>query len=83
MTLHFIPIATAIVRAYQHGGPVANGHAPERAVSDGDGVPCRHCLRMVPKGVAYLVLAHRPFPAPQPYAEMGPIFLCADACEAP
>jgi hypothetical protein len=29
-----------------------------------------------------LVLAHRPFPAPQPYAEVGPIFLCADPCEA-
>ena len=29
-----------------------------------------------------LVLAHRPFPAPQPYAEIGPIFLCADACAA-
>jgi hypothetical protein len=29
-----------------------------------------------------LVLAHRPFPAPQPYAEVGPIFLCADTCEA-
>lgn len=29
-----------------------------------------------------LVLAHRPFPAPQPYAELGPIFLCADGCEA-
>ena len=29
-----------------------------------------------------LVLAHRPFPALQPYAELGPIFLCAEACEA-
>jgi hypothetical protein len=29
-----------------------------------------------------LVLAHRPFPAPQPYAEVGPIFLCAEPCEA-
>ena len=27
-----------------------------------------------------LILAHRPFPAPQPYAELGPIFLCADPC---
>jgi hypothetical protein len=27
-----------------------------------------------------LVLAHRPFPAPQPYAELGPIFLHADPC---
>lgn len=29
-----------------------------------------------------LILSHRPFPAPQPYAETGPIFLCADACVA-
>ena len=29
-----------------------------------------------------LVLAHRPFPAPQPYAELGPIFLCAEPCAA-
>jgi hypothetical protein len=27
-----------------------------------------------------LILAHRPFPAMQPYAETGPIFLCADDC---
>jgi len=27
-----------------------------------------------------LILAHRPFPALQPYAEMGPIFPCADPC---
>jgi hypothetical protein len=27
-----------------------------------------------------LILAHRPFPAPQPYAETGPIFLCAEDC---
>ena len=28
-----------------------------------------------------LILAHRPFPEAQPYAETGPIFLCADPCE--
>jgi hypothetical protein len=27
-----------------------------------------------------LILAHRPFPAVQPYAETGPIFLCGDDC---
>jgi hypothetical protein len=27
-----------------------------------------------------LVLAHRPFPRPQPYAEVGPIFLCGEPC---
>ena len=83
MTIHFTPIPTPLVRAYQAGGPDANGQPPEKGISDGDGNPCRHCLGMIPKGAGMLILAHRPFPAPQPYAEMGPIFLCADACEAP
>ncbi len=80
--MRYVAIPTEIVRAYQAGGPDANGQVPERHVSDGEGNPCRHCLRMIPKGAVMLVLAHRPFPAPQPYAELGPIFLCADACEA-
>lgn len=82
MTIRFSPIPTDIVRAYQAGGADANGQVPERSVSDGDGTPCRHCLKMIPDGAGMLTLAHRPFPALQPYAEMGPIFLCADACEA-
>jgi hypothetical protein len=80
--MRFTPIPTAIVRAYQGLGPDANGQVPEVMISDGDGNPCRHCLQMIPNGARMLVLAHRPFPAPQPYAELGPIFLCADACEA-
>ena len=83
MTIHFTPIPTEIVRAYQKGGPDANGQAPERAVSDRGGNSCRHCLQMIPAGADMLVLAHRPFPAPQPYAEIGPIFLRANACDAP
>lgn len=82
MTLRFTPIPTETVRAYQAGGPDANGQAPERHISDGGGNPCRHCLAMIPKGATMLVLAHRPFPYPQPYAELGPIFLCADPCPA-
>lgn len=82
MSVHFSPIATQIARAYQDGGPDANGQMPERQISDGGGNPCRHCLKMIPEGAAMLVLAHRPFPAPQPYAEMGPIFLCAEECPA-
>ena len=80
--MHFTPIPTDIVRAYQSGAPDANGQVPERQISDGDGNPCRHCLQNIPEGAAMLVLAHRPFPTPQPYAEVGPIFLCADPCEA-
>ncbi len=79
--MRYVAIGTDLVRHYQAGGADANGQVPERKVSDGDGKPCRHCLKMIPKGAGMLVLAHRPFPAPQPYAEIGPIFLCADACE--
>lgn len=82
MPIHFTPIPTAVARAYQAGAPDANGQLPERHVSTGTGNPCRHCLKMIPEGAGMLILAHRPFPAPQPYAEVGPIFLCADACEA-
>ena len=82
MTIRFQPIPTDLVRALQAGAPDANGQAPEVHLSDGSGNDCRHCLRMIPPGAGMLVLAHRPFPAPQPYAEVGPIFLCADACEA-
>ncbi len=80
--MRYVAIPTEVVRAYQAGGADANGQSPERKVSDGGGNPCRHCLQMIPEGAGMLVLAHRPFPAPQPYAEVGPIFLCADPCAA-
>lgn len=78
--MRYVAIPTDVVRGYQAGGLDANGQVPERKLSDGGGNPCRHCLKMIPEGVGMLVLAHRPFPAPQPYAELGPIFLCADPC---
>lgn len=80
--MRFAAIPTQTVRAYQAGGADANGQAPERKRAEGTGNPCRHCLGMIPEGAEMLVLAHRPFPAPQPYAELGPIFLCAASCEA-
>ena len=76
----FTALPTETARAYRSGAPDANGMPAERSVSDGGGNPCRHCLQDIPEGAAMLVLAHRPFPAPQPYAESGPIFLCADNC---
>ncbi|TMV06903.1 DUF1203 domain-containing protein [Ruegeria sediminis] len=74
-------LPTDEVRGYQAGRPDAYGNPPERALSDGGGNPCRHCLRHIPEGAEMLILAHRPFSEPQPYAETGPIFLCADPCE--
>jgi hypothetical protein len=76
----FVALPTDAVRALQGGGADANGQPPERQVSDGQGNPCRHCLTEIAAGESMLVLAYRPFPAPQPYAELGPIFLHARPC---
>ena len=78
----FTPIPTNTVRALQSGGPDFYGQAPEQTISDGEGNPCRHCLKNTPKDEPMLILSYRPFPEDQPYAEVGPIFLCGNACEA-
>ena len=79
--IRFLPFDRDFVASVRSGGGDAYGLPAERATSDGPGNPCRSCLRDVPDGAAMLILAARPFPEPQPYAETGPIFLCADACE--
>ncbi|MEL6197806.1 MAG: DUF1203 domain-containing protein [Pseudomonadota bacterium] len=78
----FRGLETAAVEAVRAGGPDANGMVGERKISDGDGNPCRHCLRDIPAGEGMLVLAWRPFATVQAYAELGPIFLCEGACAA-
>jgi hypothetical protein len=82
MTLRFSGMPSEVAAALRAGGPDANGQVPERRMSDGDGVPCRHCLGYVEEGAPYLVLGYRPFPEPQPYAEVGPVFIHADDCPA-
>jgi hypothetical protein len=76
----FKALPTSDVIAYRNGAPDAHGHPPERVLSDGLGNPCRHCLQMIPKNEQMLILAYRPFKATHPYAEVGPIFLCAKDC---
>ncbi len=76
----YIALPTDIVRAYQTGGADAFGNPPERTRAVGGGNPCRHCLKEIPAGADMLILAHKPFEGTHPYAEIGPIFLCADPC---
>jgi hypothetical protein len=76
----FLALPTEAVRALREGGRDANGQVAERHLAEGAGNPCRHCLAEIAAGAPMLVLAWRPFPAPQPYAELGPIFLHAEDC---
>ncbi len=78
--IRFVALPTAHTRALQAGGPDANGQTPGCHISSGVGTPCRHCLEYIGQNEEYLVLSYRPFPAPQPYAEQGPIFLHASPC---
>jgi hypothetical protein len=81
MSIRIVALETELVRCLQSGGADANGQQPERHIGAGGGMmPCRHCLTDIQKGEPYLVLAHRPFPSAQPYAEQGPIFLHAEPC---
>lgn len=80
-TLRFTALRTDIVNAYRIGSPDANGRPAERGIAGKDGgLPCRHCLRDITAGEAYLLLAHRPFDGTNPYAEIGPVFLHAAPC---
>ena len=80
MSIRFVAMDTSLVADLRAGAADANGQPPERAIAREDGLPCRHCLNDIRQGEPYLVLAHRPFPARQPYAEVGPIFLHAEFC---
>lgn len=79
-TIAFTAIPTADAEALRADAPDAYGLTPERRITQGSGYPCRHCLGFIGDGEAYLTLAYRPFPALQPYAETGPIFLHAEPC---
>ena len=80
MDIRFVGLASSDVDEIRAGGLDAYGNPPERFIVDGPGHPCRHCLRDIAEGEAALVLAWRPFRSLNPYAETGPIFLCAADC---
>ena len=81
MPIKFLALETPIVRMLQTGGCDANNRMPEKVISPGGGMPCRHCLSCIEAGEEMLILAYRPFETIQPYAEQGPVFLHARQCE--
>jgi len=81
MSIRFVALDSELVKRLQHGGADANGQKAERHICAGGMMPCRHCLSDIKAGEPYLILAHRPFSAAQPYAEQGPIFLHAETCD--
>jgi len=81
MPITFNALPTRFAESLWKGEVDSYGLTPETEISDGDGNPCRHCLKMIPEGKPFLIAAYRPFETLNPYTETGPIFLCADRCE--
>ncbi len=85
MKVLFRGIETSVARAFQRGERDAHGQRP--LVQTGAGLgPCRHCLEILTEDQEKVILAFMPFATPQPYAEIGPIFLHPGECsryEAP
>ena len=80
MPFTFEPMDEATAVHFRSGGADSYGNMPERRVSDGAGIPCRRCMRMVGRDEPYLIVAWRPFTRLHAYAETGPVFLHADNC---
>ncbi len=82
MDIQFVGLPSREVAQTKSRGRDANGSPIEIHLANGDAYPCRHCLGETPAGEEYMILAWRPFETSNPYAETGPIFLCAADCEA-
>jgi len=75
----YLPIDDAVVNRVRDRLRDDHGNELHVQVSE-NGAPCRSCLRVVPAGARLILFAHRPFATHGPYAETGPVFVCADAC---
>ena len=81
MKIRFVALSTDHVQRCEMAHLDANDMAAERHLSPGE-APCRHCLADIGPGEPMLIAALRPFPSPQPYAEVGPVFLHAEPARA-
>ena len=76
-----VPIATEVAnRARAAAAAGASDHALVVADSP-DAYPCRHCLRWATAGESLILFPFASVPPGYPYAESGPIFVHADACQ--
>jgi hypothetical protein len=80
-SFQYVPIDDAAVHAVRTTLRDLHGNALHVQVSDSDTAPCRSCLRVTARDTRLILFAHRPFVTEGPYAETGPVFVHADACE--
>ena len=77
-----LPIETELALKMRSSGLDPFGGTAEIWVAREPGLPCRHCLEEAPLHGKVLLVSYQPLQQKTPYAGRGPIFICADDCEA-
>lgn len=77
-----LPIETELARKVRKSGLDPFGAAADIWVAHEPRLPCRHCLGEAPLDGKVLLISYQPLQRQTPYAGRGPIFICADDCEA-
>lgn len=77
-TLHCVPIPAEIAEEARRTTRDRFGHRLQVVREHG---PCRVCLRISKEPEDLILLSYQPLPDTGPYAEVGPIFIHANACE--
>ncbi len=79
-SFRIIPLSEAAASSAR-AGQTEPAQAVDSVIADeAHAFPCRHCLTDAAPGEKLLLLPHSPFEQVGPYAEVGPIFVHADAC---
>lgn len=78
VTLKYLPIPHEIVEEARLTHRDRFGHALQVTK---EMAPCRLCLRISKQPEDLILLSYQPLPDTGPYAEIGPIFVHAQACE--
>lgn len=76
-----VPLPTEVAETARR---TAASGAPDHAIITANlprAFPCRHCLRWANPGENVILFPFASIPADRPYAESGPIFLHAKACQ--
>jgi hypothetical protein len=77
-----LPIETELAHKIRKSGLDRFGGTAEIWVAREPRLPCRHCLEEAPLHGKVLLVSYQPLQQQTPYAGCGPIFICADECEA-
>lgn len=77
-----LPMETELAHNIRRSGLDPFGAAADVWVAHEPRLPCRHCLEEAPLHCKVLLISYQPVQRQTPYAGRGPIFICADDCEA-